>query len=1154
MTDRPTTQSPLDDASSLDDRERAVHRELLRLDPQLADLFNTGHGLMRKSGLSNAYMLAHAGRELSRGVINVLTGTVDSLSADRQPDADTPEESRPDKFRKRISDALLLTEQHGVVSAWFDAHDTFTRNSHFHAQGRDLEAVRSAYFRLSALLYGRLAPFFVASASLDHLSSVDQPTPDDADAVTALLSRPQLRRQFFMSATSPAWIPLLTERGHFASPPDRLFDADGSWRMVAWPEGDFLARSAPARPSEAVAQLLQVPENNSNPLVWGTLVDAALTLDDPFATQLAARVVRRLPTLPAAYLPHKAVDLLVHLAALASPSALPLLRALLKMRSEEDREDHLNTLKTKGTLALMTVLSTEWTLAQLDMHELQRLVEQAVPALVRFDSLATFTALAKVLGRSLYLLREQGADRGDWASSQTWCPNLETADSRDDVRAVLLSATVRAAVAAAGNSPEGLNAVLAELKRRPGVIWQRITWHVVAVTQSDVIDAVEALIGSDVLLESRFGLREAGMLLRAHFTSASADARARFVAALIASPLADEMQRRIAVDKEWRPDDVGPDLEPISDDVRAQRIKTSWQLRRLRLFHADLPTELSDLAQSLGYVPSTPTREQQASDEGVMLWTGVSSWGGPPSPKSVEELSEMSPQSFLAFLNTWQPDEHLGSGRDARWSLNQVVTQYATLHVDAATSALAAGASDGLADAHAIALIDGIREAITKASDVPWPSLMAALAAVVERTTADESPHKQDKVAARVSLVQSVVRALITACSSDKLPPEHFEHLRIIVRALVTSYLPSIGLIPDSDHWHSIVSNALNRPGGDIVRLLVNAGLWDYRRLRGGDGNGGGEWTGPEESVEVWVSQLLTTLLTLSERRDDAISISMARQIEWIRLLSPRWVKENEERLFSNEGGTINPSARAMVEGEGPWRSSILDSRSVLLQLTVAVAATPSDDHSDDSLGTALLWRCVVGFLWGAWGREESDGIFELGFEASTAKERGHVYWRIFRSLSDTNAADPEFTARALELWKWRIAQLKAMGAVPERSVEAEGLLWLLKSPHLAPAAVVTLGLETLQLGPFSDRLATDAWERASRLMETVPTEAFELFAQLLELQLRTDYPYVPFDFVAPGLRAALRIEETGARERAAALVHRLGEQGHREFGRLLTE
>ncbi|WP_337171551.1 hypothetical protein [Gemmatimonas aurantiaca] len=1154
MTDRPTTGSPPDDSPSLNARERAVYRELQRLDPQLSGLFANGHELIRENGASIVYMLAHAGRELSRGVINVLTGTVDALSADRGPDANTAEESRRDKFRIRIAGALQLTEPHGVVTAWFDAHGVLTDNSHFHAKGRDLAAVRSAFLCLSELLYGRLAPFFDASASLEALATIDQPTPNDADAVTALLSRPQLRRQFFSSASSPAWISLLAERGHFSTPPDRLIEADGRWRMVAWPEGDFLARMAADSPSDAVAQLLQVPAANTNPLVWGTLVDAALLLDEPFATQLAERITRVLPTLPPVYLPHRAVNLLAHLAGLSSRSALPLLRALLKLRSDADRDAHLNTLRAQGSMLFLSGLSTEWTLAQLDIHELQRLVERALPGLLQFNPLATFTALVKVLHRALYLLRGEGEDRGDWASSQTWCPHLETANSHDDVRAVLLGATVRAAVTAAACSPGDLNAVLAELRRRPGVIWQRVAWHVLAVTPRGALDAVEALIAGDSLLESPFGSREAGMLLRAHFGSVSPEARARFAAALVQGPPPDEMQRRVAFDKEWRPEELGLDQKPISDEARAERIKDAWQRRRLRLFHAELPPELAELASSLGHIPMTPTREEQANDEGVMLSMGVSSWGGPPSPKSVDELSAMTPSQLLAFLAEWHPDDSLGSARDARWSLNRALTEYATRHVDAAVDTLNIGVSEQLDKAHATALVDGIREAVSKPTDVPWPSLISALTALLERCTTEAPSLELKGIEARVSLVQSVIQTLIAGCSTDVIPAEHVASMRGIVQSLASSHLPTIGLLPDSDRWHDIVSHALNRLGGDIVRLLVNVGLWHYRVVRGGDGKGDGSWTGPEETVTAWVDPILTTLFELSRRRDDAISISIARQIEWVRLLSPNWVKENSERLFATEGGIINPAARAMVEGPGPWRISIMESRLVLRQLAVALAAMPTDDHSGDSLGTALLWRCVVGYLWGVWDREEPDQILELGFAATTGEERGHVYWRIFRALSDTPAADPEFMARALQLWRWRIAELKSMDPSAERNVEAEGLLWLLRSPQLDPVTVVALGLETLKLGPFSDRLASGAWERASILMASIPVQAFELFEQLLELQLQADYAYVPFDLVAPGLRTALSIEDAAVRERAQALIHRLGEQGHREFGQLLRE
>ncbi len=1148
----PTTSAPIDELPSLSSRERGLHRELQRLDPQLSDLFASGRALLQESGASVVYLLAHAGRELSRGVINVLTGTVDALSADRGPDSDYAEESRPDKFRLRIAEALHLTERHGVVTAWFDAHRVLTNNSHYHAKGRDLAAVRSAFDCLSELLFGRLAPFFDASASLESLAAIDSPTPDDADAVTALLSRPQLRRQFFQSASSPDWIALLAQRGHFSSPPDRLVDADQSWRMVAWPEGDFLARMAARCPSDTVAQLLRVPDANTNPLVWGTLVDAALTLEEPFATQLAARVLHVLPKLPAVYLPHKAIDLLAHLAEQSSASAIPLLRALLKLKSDADRDAHFNRLRAQGIVHLASGLSTEWVLLKLDVHELQRLVERALPSLLQFNPLATFTALVKVLRRALHLLRAEGEDRGDWESSQIWCPHLETADGRDDVRAILLGATVRAAVTAAARSPGNLDEVLTELRRLPGVIWQRVEWHVLAATPLGVLDAVEAIVSGASLLESPFGLREAGMLLRAHFGSVSADARARFAAALVQGPPSDELQRLVAWDKERMPEELGLDQQPISDEARAERIKAAWQRRRLRLFHADLPSELSELASTLGYEPTTPTREEQASDEGVVLWTGVSSWGGPASPKTVDELNQMTPPQLLGFLSEWMPDDSLGSARETRWSLNRALTEYATLHVDAAVEVLATGVTlSVLDDAHATALVDGIREAISRRTAVPWTSLVSAIAALVERCTASTPSSAHHTTEARVSLVQSVIRTLIAACSTDMLPAEHLADVCSIVQTLASSHLPTTGLLPDSDRWLEIVIHAMNRLGGDIVRLLVNVGLWHYRVVRGGDGKGGGVWTGREERVSAWVHPILTGLMDLSQRRDDAISISLAKQIEWIRLLSPDWVTENGEHLFASEEGSINPAARAMIEGPGPRRTSIAESRPVLRQVAAALVAKPMDDQSEDSLGTALLWRCVVGYLWGVWGREEPDRILEGGFAAATGKERGHVYWRIFRSLSDTQSADPVFLARALELWRWRITELKSMDSSAERSAEAEGLLWLLKSPHLDPIATVVLGLETLELGPFPDRLASGAWERMTTLMTSEPVQAFELFARLLDLQLRADHAYVPYELVAPSLRLALNV--AALQERAMDLIHRLGEQGHPEFGQLLS-
>lgn len=404
----------------------ATHRELLRLDIQLADLFMFGYRLARVRGAAVPYMLAHAGRELSRGVINILSGTIDPLSQSVDEPAEPQSALPQEKNRARIALALELTEGHSTVKQWFECVDVFSRSAHFSARGKNIEKVRRAFERFSELLYARLAPFFEPAAELSRLSQLQDPSAADADFVTSLLARPQLRRQFFASTDSANWLPLLAEKGHFDHPPDREVLEDGSWRMVAWPEGEYLARIASREPAKVTAQLLLVPLSNTNPVVWAVLVDSALALDEPYAGQLAKRVQAALQSTPPQYLAHRVIALVTHMTRRNDRIALSLFRTLLEMRADEARQVQLDRLAPLGEFASLSTGSTDWTLRRLDAYEVRQLFEQALPTLAETSASDTFKALAKSLDRCLRLLREKDETDGDWPYSHIWLPRIGT--------------------------------------------------------------------------------------------------------------------------------------------------------------------------------------------------------------------------------------------------------------------------------------------------------------------------------------------------------------------------------------------------------------------------------------------------------------------------------------------------------------------------------------------------------------------------------------------------------------------------------------------------------------------------------------------------------------------------------------------------------
>jgi hypothetical protein len=84
-------------------------------------------------------------------------------------------------------------------------------------------------------------------------------------------------------------------------------------------------------------------------------------------------------------------------------------------------------------------------------------------------------------------------------------------------------------------------------------------------------------------------------------------------------------------------------------------------------------------------------------------------------------------------------------------------------------------------------------------------------------------------------------------------------------------------------------------------------------------------------------------------------------------------------------------------------------------------------------------------------------------------------------------------------------------------------------------------------------RVTNLAWERLGKLAAKDPAGTFVIAEQLVDRILKGPFPYLAFDDVAPSLLAAIAAGGE-LRDRALALVHRLGDAGFEEFGVLWRE
>jgi hypothetical protein len=1201
------TDGVLGAGGGLGPRERTTYGELARLDVRIAALFLAGHQIVPRlaADAGAVYVLAHIGRELSRGVVRALLG--EEASEPTAPDEELPETERN---RQTIGRVLGLRAMHPLVTSWFQLNGTFSASCHLYVDTPTpaVSAVAQAFMALSDLLYGRVAPYFATAEELDVLIAVETPTAADVAKVEALLTRAQQRIYFFSRLQHAAWVPLLAERGHFERPPERDVHIDGSWRMRVWPEGEYLARVAAGDPPTVTEVLLRVPVTLTNAAVWAVVADAAMVVPKQYADRLARHVAKAMMAVPSEFiavlLPHKAIDLAERLAISGDGAAWKLAAALLWTRGEQEAAANAATALPRWGDPTHAANNA---FARVDQYELERFCEKVVPALERVDADRTLKLLVAWLERVIRFVNAAHPENNSEHHRSLWWRDVFDRHGRGSVLATLASEVARVAVGHAMRGREEAQRVWELLQNKSGGIFARLRLLVLAGAGPHLQEQLDAVIGGDALLDPPYGAREAASLLRAQFSNASPTAKALFRYALERGPDASAIRESVRL--RWQYDESeAEDAAPLAEPEQAtkappdsgavdtaevdegsvggqqggsdraptkQEIELAllrWQAKRLRWFHDRLPPELTELARRAGVSGEVPTVDQQALDEVGIYVGGVSSWASPASPKSVDELAAMAPAGLVALLQTWRaPDQDRDSF--AYRGLEEALTGYATAHVTGAVVTLALAASVPVRPAYLSALLAGVRGAAHADGELAWSSILGAAEAAVRaadralETISEPSESRERAFDASawtyvVRMAADVVQAL---CAHDHLPLESVSGVWGAVTTLIRS--PAAWQHESAafaEGLEGALMEALNSARGVAVRALLDAGLWEYR-ARTREVPPGAERDEHIAGIQTRMAPLLSSLLETDDGPARPAATMLGQFVPQLLLLAPEWFANAEEALFS--GGAEDPDHHP-AWGAYLLRARVYDNAFSRLRRwyvhaarAMPVAAAPVDvsdsaanQQREWTTGRALVSHVMVAVVRGLASLGDDDALVETTFARVPAVDRAHVCWQIYRDLSDADEAPPpELLERVLRFWEWRLTELEASPESRARDEEAEGLLWLFKTPHLPATEAVRLGRRALKISVPDHRTSTDAWQRLRELATDLPHEIFDLVEMFVEGELSKPFTYLPFDDVAPVLRLALASGVPDVVERATRLINRLGEKaGLHEYGRLL--
>jgi len=470
------------------------------------------------------------------------------------------------------------------------------------------------------------------------MSTYKPPTRAQIDEVLRRIATPPLRRAFFADLKNPLWVVPLANEGMFDDPPEPETTDDGLIRDHHWPEIDYLVRVAPAAPTAVVDILLKLKGSRN---AW---VRAAVF---KIGAAIPAAEAARLKQLVIAWNAEG-------YSWRSSPAEMVAFAANL-----------LNGGQRKAGIAIANLLfrprATESTQPELVFDEYW--YEECLPAILAAlgqDALKTVLRWLEVYERETGHLTE------DYDTTYISRPSIRHDEDRfASVEHALIDGVRDTAIAAMAADPQATALILS---KSPMVLTRRITLH--ATTEAlktegksggnierDLLDTAshflaDADYGDDAC---RIELCELARELAGHHPAALEP----LVAFIKNGPPmgVEEVQNHLASYYE------GESPERIA--ARVQEWIEAWQHRWLSGIGRDvLPAELQTLLVHLD-------NQRGPIDSPLTPLTGITTWSGPNSPLSQDEMSVMGSEELAAHLESWQAGDtwgpapsHEGQGRE----------------------------------------------------------------------------------------------------------------------------------------------------------------------------------------------------------------------------------------------------------------------------------------------------------------------------------------------------------------------------------------------------------------------------------------------------------------------------------------------------------
>lgn len=992
-----------------------------------------------------------------------------------------------------------LPEEIAIKTAqqWVDMYKWFCSVAH-HGKEPKQEEFKSYLQILENIIESQIGPFYNSIGKIDRLLQKKRINSLDVRLFKSVVKKRAHYEYFFQNLSNPAWLSILMKEGYFMSPPASEKTDEGGIRFPLWEEAKFLIKIADQKPRE-VCDVILNSRPTDNPWVHEDFLEAAKKMPVDFGSKLVRKIQKEkwfndfFISRPA----EKASDLMIKLGSEGKEDeAFQLASEILEVESVDKK----NIFGKKNSSKLHEAKSV------IDEWKYGEILEKKLPSLTDINPLRTIQLLRGIFEKVIrFESNRKGYDDGFINHYRSAIEENEHNWAKDKLVNLLITALRNNLEQIAKNKPEKLKDTVLALGHDDGIypVLLRVQMYIFRKFPKIFDEEIVKILSNKEYFYMTKLTHEYSPLLKESFPN-----------------LIDEIQNKIF---EWIEEG------PISRNLNKNQLEY-WQVQKLAVIEESLDSNWKKRYQAL-----IKTHKPEPSEFGEGPIT--TSWVGPTSPISEQELQAKPIEEIIQYLTNWTPKkDFMAPSPDGLGRVFEIVVakqpseymqQFKRLY------------SNKIRPVYFYHLITGIKNAYNQGAKIKWEELLEILLVLTKNFNPYDYPKDEGFYDTNWSGVRKSITDLLEEIlkkNSNELPFDYQDKVWAVIKNLSKD--------PDPDLEYEKKYNtdnmdptglSINTVRGDTFHAIILYALWVSRHLFPDEKK---RFLAPE------VKEILETHLNPSLEPTQTIRSIYGQYFPTLYYLNKNWVNDHYRKIFYPFENKLSQAAwNAYLGFANFW----VPAANFLLPLYEESVNHLNKDEKGDKANNRLAEHLMI--LYWRGDIKLIDNIMVNFSKNSPVSMKGHAVWFLWRSMEEAKLQKNSIEWKRLkEYWKKRLDEISSDEKTEDISYFAD---WL----NCVPEDINELNTLIKATIPHLSR-GSDVGYMIGYLKKNLSIN-IELVSDLLYNIVKINPEDIKYrlhdDDISQILTVSIKSDSIKARDYANKTINLFGDRGNHSFRNILA-